>query len=95
VPCLVREGSALIQVAPVTESALFQEGEDAAQHRGKQEWPFAGVSGCGLLFTHLMAVRPRDEYSLISHLNGVNKMIGAMDDNVGTLVVAAWANRPT
>jgi hypothetical protein len=42
-----------------------------------------------------MAVRPRDEYSLISHLNGVNKMIGAMDDNVGTLVVAAWANRPT
>jgi hypothetical protein len=40
-------------------------------------------------------VRPRDEYSLISHIDGADKMIGTMDDGDGMLVVATLADRPT
>ena len=42
-----------------------------------------------------MAVRPRDESSLISHLRGADKTIGPIDNNVGTLVAAFVADWPT
>jgi hypothetical protein len=41
-----------------------------------------------------LAVRPRDEYSLISHVPGADKTIGTIDKNVGTQVAAALADRP-
>lgn len=42
-----------------------------------------------------MAVRPRDESSLISHLRGADKTIGTIDNNIGTLEAAFLADRPT